>query len=109
MPPRPLPQDKFRDIVRTLIRLATNIQEMQPAIQAFLAQNPDVEQDLAEDGTSVNSHLTLSQHRLVLPLWHLPKANTSTNLLGTFTHDRVRPRSRTGLCDRAFRGYAWDC
>jgi hypothetical protein len=58
MPPRPLPQDKFRDIIRTLIKLATNIQDMQPAIQAFLDKNPDIEQDLAEDGTSVNSRLT---------------------------------------------------
>jgi len=54
MPPRPLPQDKFDDIIRTLIRLATNIQDMQPVIQAFLAQNTDIEQELAEDGTSVN-------------------------------------------------------
>ena len=60
MPPRPLPQDKFDDIIRTLIRLATNIQDMQPAIQAFLAQNTDIEQELAEDGTSVNQ--TISSH-----------------------------------------------
>jgi len=60
MPPRPLPQDKFDDIIRTLIRLATNIQDMQPAIQAFLAQNTDIEQELAEDGTSVI--LTTSSH-----------------------------------------------
>jgi len=67
MPPRPLPQDKFHDIVGTLIRLATNIQDMQPAVQAFLAQNPDIEQDLAEDGTSVNPRFTLLQQPLAIP------------------------------------------